>query len=159
MTKQISKLIELLKSRKLKITAAESCTGGSLSSLLTKFAGASAYFDRGYIVYSNQAKIDDLKVDAKIIKKFGAVSDVVALEMAKGALNNSKADIAVAITGIAGPEGKTANKPVGTVCFAFIFQGKKSQYTKFFLGSREQVISKSIDFVLTTLLQYLEDHR
>jgi len=155
MNNKINILANLLIDNKLKISIAESCTGGSLASLLTKIPGASNYFDRAYIVYSNQAKIEVLNVGAEKIDKFGAVSDIVALEMARGVLKNTNADIVVSITGVAGPTGGSKDKPVGMVCFAFIFKGIETTHIKFFKGSRDDVISKSLDFVLTNIISLL----
>ena len=100
------------------VAVAESCTGGLVGSALTEIAGSSRVFERGFITYSNEAKHEMLGVAPDLIDTFGAVSIAVAWAMANGALKRSKADIAVAITGVAGPEGGTDNKPVGTVVFA-----------------------------------------
>ncbi len=100
------------------VAVAESCTGGLVCAALTEISGSSAVFDRGFITYSNAAKIDVLGVPEDLIDTFGAVSVAVAWSMAQGALHHSSADIAVAVTGIAGPDGGTEQKPVGTVVFA-----------------------------------------
>ena len=100
------------------VAVAESCTGGLVSSALTEIAGSSRVFERGFVTYSNEAKHEMLGVAPDLIDTFGAVSIAVAWAMANGALKRSKADVAVAITGVAGPEGGSANKPVGTVVFA-----------------------------------------
>ena len=100
------------------VAVAESCTGGLVGSALTEIAGSSAVFDRGFITYSNEAKHEMLGVAPDLIDTFGAVSIAVAWAMADGALKRSKADVAVAITGVAGPDGGSPNKPVGTVVFA-----------------------------------------
>jgi nicotinamide-nucleotide amidase len=100
------------------VAVAESCTGGLVGSALTEIAGSSRVFDRGFITYSNEAKTEMLGVAPDLIDTFGAVSIAVAWAMADGALNRSNADVAVAITGVAGPDGGTPNKPVGTVVFA-----------------------------------------
>ncbi|GEM_PF-124055 len=101
----------------LMITTAESCTGGMISAAITGIAGSSAYFDRGFITYSNDAKIDMLGVEQDILKQFGAVSAECAAQMAEGALRRSRASIALSVTGIAGPTGGSAQKPVGLVYF------------------------------------------
>lgn len=106
-----------------RIAVAESCTGGLVSAALTEWAGSSDVFERGYITYSNAAKTEELGVSPDIIDAFGAVSIAVAWAMAKGALQRSGADIAVSITGVAGPGGGTEKKPVGTVVFACIKKG------------------------------------
>jgi nicotinamide-nucleotide amidase len=100
------------------VAVAESCTGGLVCAALTEIAGASEVFEAGYVTYSNAAKIDDLGVSEEVVETFGAVSVATAWAMARGALSASKADVAVAITGIAGPGGGTPTKPVGTVVFA-----------------------------------------
>ena len=100
------------------VAVAESCTGGLVCAALTEIAGASDIFEAGYVTYSNAAKIDDLGVSEEVVETFGAVSVATAWAMARGALSASKADVAVAITGIAGPGGGTPAKPVGTVVFA-----------------------------------------
>lgn len=104
--------------RRLKITTAESCTGGLLSGLFTELAGSSDVFERGYVTYSNRAKQDVLGVPGDLLADYGAVSEAVARAMAEGALQESRANVSVAITGIAGPGGGTAMKPVGTVHIA-----------------------------------------
>jgi nicotinamide-nucleotide amidase len=100
------------------VAVAESCTGGLVCAALTEIPGASEVFEAGYVTYSNAAKIDDLGVSEEVVETFGAVSVATAWAMARGALASSKADVAVAITGIAGPSGGSAAKPVGTVVFA-----------------------------------------
>lgn len=118
------KLLVLETAKKLNATSltlatAESCTGGGLSYWLTSVPGSSNWFERGFITYSNAAKIEMLGVHAKTIEKFGAVSEETALEMANGVLQHSQAKLSVAITGIAGPDGGSAEKPVGTVWIAW----------------------------------------
>lgn len=108
-----------------KIVVAESCTGGLVSAALTEIPGSSAVFDRGFVTYSNDAKMQELDVPLDIIETFGAVSIACAWAMAKGALQKSGADIAVAISGIAGPDGGTALKPVGTVVVARVRRGEE----------------------------------
>lgn len=105
------------------IATAESCTGGLVAGALTEIAGSSDVFDRGFVTYSNEAKVEMLGVSQNIIETFGAVSIATAWAMAQGALQNSQADVAVAITGIAGPAGGTEKKPVGTVVFACAIRG------------------------------------
>ena len=110
-------IIRIAAKNQLKITAAESCTGGMVSAALTEFPNSSSIFERGYITYSNAAKLDVLGVSDVTLQEFGAVSEEVAGQMAQGAFRAAGADIAVAVTGIAGP-GSSANKPEGRVCFA-----------------------------------------
>ena len=109
------------------VAVAESCTGGLVGSALTEIAGSSRVFDRGFITYSNEAKHEMLGVSPDLIDTFGAVSIAVAWAMADGALKRSRADVAVAITGVAGPDGGTPNKPVGTVVFAVAKRGEPSE--------------------------------
>ena len=101
-----------------KLAVAESCTGGLVCAALTEIPGSSEVLDAGYVTYSNEAKMHDLHVSDEVVETFGAVSIATAWAMAQGALDSSKADVAVAITGIAGPDGGTPSKPVGTVVFA-----------------------------------------
>ncbi|WP_219893084.1 CinA family protein [Aquisediminimonas profunda] len=110
-----------------RVVVAESCTGGLVSAALTAIAGSSGVFEAGYITYSNEAKMDMLAVDSNILETFGAVSIATAWAMAQGALTRSQADVAVAITGIAGPDGGSEQKPVGTVVFARAQKGKESE--------------------------------
>lgn len=109
----------ILREKQLFIVTAESCTGGLLATTLTDIPGSSTYFERGFIAYGNIAKQEMLNVRLKSLKKFGAVSEQVAQEMAEGALQNSHSQVAVAITGIAGPDGGSEDKSVGTVCIAW----------------------------------------
>jgi len=111
-------IVELLEEKGLKLAAAESCTGGLFAGAITSVPGSSLVFDRSFVTYSNEAKVEMLDVSEKTLDEYGAVSEACALEMAKGALEHSNADIAVAVTGIAGPGGATEGKPVGTICFA-----------------------------------------
>jgi nicotinamide-nucleotide amidase len=106
----------------LKIATAESCTGGLVASLLTEIPGSSSVIERGFVTYSNEAKTELLGVPSELIATHGAVSEAVAWAMAAGALTHSKADVAVAVTGIAGPGGATATKPVGLVHFGLAFR-------------------------------------
>lgn len=120
-----------------KVAVAESCTGGLVAGALTEIAGSSAVLDRGFVTYSNEAKMEMLGVAQDIIDTFGAVSIACAWSMAKGALDRSKADVAVAISGVAGPGGGTALKPVGTVVFARVVRnsdGEPEGELKFFEG-------------------------
>ena len=111
-------VFQQLSAHGLKLATAESCTGGMVAAAITDIAGSSSVFDRGFVTYSNEAKSEMLTVPADLISEFGAVSAEVATAMAAGALSHSAADIAVAITGIAGPTGGSAEKPVGLVHFA-----------------------------------------
>jgi nicotinamide-nucleotide amidase len=120
-----------------KVATAESCTGGLVAGAITEIAGSSAVLDRGFVTYSNEAKMEMLGVSRDIIETFGAVSIACAWAMAKGALDRSGADVAVAISGVAGPGGGTAQKPVGTVVFARVCRNAASEpegELKFFEG-------------------------
>lgn len=110
-----------------KVVVAESCTGGLVAAALTEIPGSSAVLDRGFVTYSNESKIEMLDVSLDIIETFGAVSIACAWAMAKGALARSNADVAVAISGVAGPGGGTQHKPVGTVVFAKVVRGQEGE--------------------------------
>jgi len=144
-------LSEILVSKGLTISVAESCTGGSLSSSLTSISGASSYFNCGFVTYSNQSKIDMLGVNPESIEMYGAVSEKVAHEMVIGVGQRSYSNLAVSITGIAGPSGGTASKPVGMVCFGFFFDGDVTTTTQFLKGSRSDIVSQSITYALVEL--------
>lgn len=118
-TKEVPALAERLKAHHWRLVTAESCTGGLIAASCTALAGSSDWFERGFVTYSNEAKTDMLGVDATLIAQHGAVSEAVVRAMAEGALARSHADIAVAVTGIAGPTGGSAEKPVGTVWVAW----------------------------------------
>lgn len=126
------------------LATAESCTGGMIAAACTDLAGSSAWFDRGFVTYSNEAKTEMLGVDAALITAHGAVSEPVARAMAEGALAHSKADVAVAVTGIAGPSGGSVDKPVGTVWFAWAMRGRATlAECGHFAGDREAVRSQA----------------
>jgi len=110
-------LLELCRARKIRIATVESCTGGLVSALLTEIPGSTDVFERGFVTYSNEAKTEMLGVRSDLIAAHGAVSVDVATAMAQGAITHSHADIAISVTGIAGPGGGSSHKPVGTVCF------------------------------------------
>ena len=122
------KVLEANRAIGRKIAVAESCTGGLVSAALTELPGSSDVFDSGFVTYSNEAKTEMLKVSTDVLETFGAVSIAVAWSMAQGALVRSHADVAVAITGIAGPDGGTEKKPVGTVVFAQAVRGADPQH-------------------------------
>jgi len=152
----VKELAQLLNEKSMMITTAESCTGGLLSAALTHKPGASSYFDRGFITYSNEAKQELLNVPESTIQTFGAVSEETAQAMAKGALENSHASIAISITGIAGPDGGSNEKPVGTVIFGYALKGGSSGcIQKQFSGSREDIQSQSTVTALKSLISIL----
>ena len=144
-----------LKARGLVLALAESCTGGMVAQAVTSIAGSSAWFDRAFITYSNQAKIDMLGVNNQTLMQHGAVSEQTAAEMAQGALKFSLAQISASITGIAGPDGGTADKPVGTVCFGFALKNKLKTSTQHFTGSRESVRQQASIYAITQLLELM----
>ena len=146
-------LVRLLTKKKLKISFAESCTGGQLASTITSISGASKIFNLGLVTYSNQAKIKVLKVNKNIIKKYGAVSHECCLSMVNNLSKISKANINVSITGIAGPNGGTKQKPVGLV-YIGVKRGNKTQINKYFFKNKKRsfiqkaTVKKALDLVL-----------
>jgi nicotinamide-nucleotide amidase len=142
-------LFELLSVHGLKLVTAESCTGGMVAAAITDIAGSSAVFDRGFVTYSNAAKIEMLSVPFDLIMQFGAVSEDVAVAMAQGALLHSAADISVAVTGIAGPGGASAQKPVGLVHFAVATRDTVIATVKQFGDlSRAKIRQQSVDHAI-----------
>lgn len=135
------------------IATAESCTGGWAAQVITHTAGSSAWFERGFVTYANEAKVDMLGVRPETLEKHGAVSLETAGEMAAGAINNSNAMISLAITGIAGPTGGSPDKPVGTVCFAWCVKGQApSCERRVFIGDRESIRRQSVIHALSGLI-------
>jgi nicotinamide-nucleotide amidase len=126
-TNDVSALAQALRARGWRLATAESCTGGLIAAACTALAGSSDWFDRGFVTYSNEAKVQMLGVDAALIARHGAVSEQVACAMAAGALRHSPADLAVAVTGIAGPGGAVPGKPVGTVWLATALKGREPE--------------------------------
>ncbi len=153
---KLQELRKILIERGLNISVAESCTGGMLAQHLTKYPGSSSYFDRGFITYTNQSKIDELGVNSSAIDEFGAVSLEVASEMVKGVNKKSKTSISIAITGIAGPGGATIGKPVGTVCFGFIVNGELFAEKKLFSGDRDLIIQSSVNFAIECIFNQIK---
>ena len=161
-----AKLIELadavgkvLQLSRLVLATAESCTGGWVAQAITSIAGSSAWFDRGFVTYSNQSKQDLLGVSREALENYGAVSDPVVKAMVDAALTRSRADVALAITGIAGPDGGTPEKPVGTVWIAW--QRKTASVAvrrAHFAGDRAAVRWQAVAGALSGLLEYLESH-
>jgi nicotinamide-nucleotide amidase len=142
--------------RHVMVATAESCTGGGVAEAITRISGSSAWFDRAFVTYTNTAKIELLGVSAMTLDRHGAVSEETAREMAQGALAFSHADVSVAITGIAGPTGGTAHKPVGLVYIAWGARGGDVQPRQFhFLGGRDAVRSQSIAFALQGLIELI----
>lgn len=143
--------------RRLLLATAESCTGGWAAQAITHTAGSSEWFERGFVTYSNEAKVEMLGVRPKTLEQFGAVSQETAAEMAAGALKNSNAMISLAITGIAGPTGGSPGKPVGTVCFAWCRVGETAETdTAVFAGDREAIRRQAVVHALRGLLVRLD---
>lgn len=147
------KLLEQLRSAGLIVASAESCTGGMIMAALTDIAGSSDVVDRGFVTYSNAAKTQMLGVPADLIDQYGAVSEPVARAMAEGALEHSSADIAVSVTGVAGPGGGSAEKPVGTVHFACARKGQATRHShQLFAGmDRSEVRKASVRHAMTLI--------
>jgi nicotinamide-nucleotide amidase len=154
------KLVEQLAQRLLRceyqLSTAESCTGGGIGYRLTAVPGSSLWYLGGYITYSNQAKIRDIGVKPKTLETYGAVSEQVAIEMALGCAKTSGSDLAISVTGIAGPEGGSRDKPVGTVCFGWVLRGQSVSETIFFDGDRETVRVQTIRHALEGMIKLLE---
>jgi len=147
-----------LRARGLLLATAESCTGGWVAQAVTSIAGSSDWFERGFVTYSNAAKMEMLRVKADTLRAQGAVSQQTAGEMAAGGLTRSRAQAAVAITGVAGPGGGSAEKPVGTVCFAWALKGGSVRTaTRRFDGDRDSVRRQSVIAALQGVLELLED--
>ena len=146
-----------LNARGLRLATAESCTGGWVAGAVTAIAGSSAWFDRGFVTYSNDAKMEMLGVSAATLEAFGAVSEQTAGEMAAGALAHSHAQLALSITGVAGPGGGSVEKPVGMVCFGWAGEGGAPLViTRNFSGDRESVRRQSVICALQGVLERLE---
>lgn len=147
-----------LQAKGWQLALAESCTGGMVSQAVTAIAGSSGWFDRGFVTYSNEAKVDMLGVAEKLIQAHGAVSEPVANAMALGAIQHSHAQISASITGIAGPTGGSLEKPVGTVCFGWAIKTDAEQpmklivETRYFEGDRAAIRQQAASHALTGLL-------
>lgn len=151
----------LLKERHWQLVTAESCTGGLLSSYLTEIPGSSLWFERGFVTYSNLAKQQMLSVPEPLLNEYGAVSEPVAAAMAVGALQHSAGDIAVSITGVAGPDGGSVEKPVGTVCFGWAAQGTGVSKTlrKQLSGNRQDIRLAACHEALFGILSFIKNNR
>ena len=156
MKRKLSKIKKLCDEQGLKISLAESCTGGLLSSLITELPGCSSFFETSLVTYSNKSKIDFLGVKKNTISKHGAVSHQTAKEMAKGLISKTETDIAVSITGVAGPTGGTKKNPVGTVFFGIATKNKNNTktYKKYFTKKKRKTIqSNSAKFAIDLLYE------
>lgn len=153
----VERLSELLTQRNMMVVTAESCTGGLIAATITQKSGASSFFERGFVTYSNEAKNEMLNVPMEMINEFGAVSPEVAEAMANGALANSHAYLAISVTGIAGPDGGTEEKPVGLVYFGCaIKDGSVGSINGLFDGNRKTIQTQSTITALKHLIKTLE---
>lgn len=148
-------LAAILIDKSMMLATAESCTGGLIAAACTDLAGSSAWFERGFVTYANAAKTEMLGVDATLIDTYGAVSEPVAHAMAVGALAHAHAQVAVAVTGVAGPSGGSAEKPVGTVCFGFALGHRVTTETMHFGGDRAAVRQATVRHALTRLAELM----
>ncbi|WP_093381457.1 CinA family protein [Variovorax sp. OV329] len=156
----VALLAQLLRERQWMMATAESCTGGLIAGACTDLAGSSEWFERGFVSYSNEAKNELLGVDAQLIATHGAVSEPVARAMAEGALAHSKTQAAVAVTGVAGPTGGSAEKPVGTVWFGWSVKGQPTRTERRrFDGDRAAVRAATVHYALQTLVQSISGTR
>jgi nicotinamide-nucleotide amidase len=146
-----------LKARGWMLALAESCTGGLVAEIMTRIPGSSGWVERGLVTYSNTAKMEMLGVLPETLNTFGAVSEQTAREMAQGAINHSHAQVSLSITGIAGPDGGSAEKPVGTVCFAWQIQATPAMSATYhFSGDRLAIRQQSADIALREMLKKIE---
>lgn len=148
-------MADLLLEKHLRLVTAESCTGGLIAAACTDLAGSSAWFERGFVTYSNDAKTELLEVPARLLARAGAVCEGVARAMALGALAHSHAQVAVAVTGVAGPAGGSPAKPVGTVWFGFAVPGQVITEKCLFAGDRAQVRAATVQHAFTRLVDLL----
>jgi nicotinamide-nucleotide amidase len=152
---EVGALAAALTQRGWLLAAAESCTGGLIAAACTELAGSSNWFERGFVTYSNAAKTELLGVPAALIAQHGAVSEAVARAMAQGAVARSHAQVSVAVTGVAGPGGGSADKPVGTVCFGWHAGEQTHTQTHHFTGNRAAVRAQTVAHALRQLLLLL----
>lgn len=155
----VERTAALLQAHGWMLATAESCTGGLIAGACTERAGSSAWFERGFVTYSNEAKSELLGVDPALIAAHGAVSDAVAQAMASGAVARSRAQVALAVTGVAGPTGGSADKPVGTVWFGWQVNGQLRTERRRFDGDRRTVRAATVEHALRTLVQLLDTPR
>lgn len=158
---QVKNIAEILLANNKKLAVAESCTGGWVAKVLTDLSGSSAWFERGFVTYSNQAKIEMLGVDASTLDTLGAVSEATVREMASGVLKNSHANYSLSVSGIAGPDGGSKEKPVGLVWFGWANKDDvkscdviKSE-SQVFKGDRESVREQAVSYALAGLIKLL----
>jgi nicotinamide-nucleotide amidase len=145
-----------LHQQQLMLVTAESCTGGWIAKVMTDIPGSSGWFDRGFVTYSNESKQELLGVDADTLERYGAVSEATVVQMAIGALANSRSNAAIAVSGIAGPGGDTPDKPLGTVWLAWALPGRSVQTRcEHFIGNREAVRRQAVYLALEELIRLL----
>ncbi|KTD10742.1 Competence-damage inducible protein CinA [Legionella gratiana] len=156
--KLIEEIASVLKKNNWQLVTAESCTGGLIASYLTEISGSSVWFERGFVTYSNLAKEEQLSVPSGLIEKYGAVSEPVAQAMAVGALRHSAGQVAVSVTGIAGPDGGSIEKPVGTVCFGWVAEDMLPKtLKKHYPGNRQEIRLAACQEALLGILSYLKN--
>ncbi|MGK0306476.1 MAG: nicotinamide-nucleotide amidase [Gammaproteobacteria bacterium] len=160
MTEDITQLAQrlgnTLSTKGWQISCAESCTGGGIGYAITSISGSSAWFKKGFITYSNDAKQELLGVSEDTLIQYGAVSAQTVEEMAEGAAKNANAEVAIAVSGVAGPDGGTPDKPVGTVWFGFYINGQSISQKLLITGNRQDVRIKAIEFALSNTLMLLQ---
>jgi len=152
-SEQVAQLAQLLRQRQWMLATAESCTGGMIAAACTDLAGSSDWFERGFVTYSNNAKSEMLGIEPGLIAVHGAVSDAVVAAMAANAVARSHAQVAVAVSGIAGPAGGSPDKPVGTVWFGWQVDGQLRTERRVFTGDRAAVRLATVTYALQVLLQ------
>ena len=153
---KVRALAQALLAQGWKLATAESCTGGLIAAACTELSGSSGWFERGFVTYSNAAKTELLGVDAALIEAHGAVSEPVARAMAEGAVARSRAQVSVAVTGVAGPSGGSADKPVGTVWFGWSVGGEVRTERRRFEGDRAAVRAATVHYALQNLVGLLQ---
>jgi nicotinamide-nucleotide amidase len=152
----IKQLFSLLDQHQWRVVTAESCTGGMIAAALTDMAGSSAYFDRGFVTYSNESKMEQLDVQPLTIERMGAVSEQTARLMARGAYAHSNADLAVSVTGVAGPGGGSDEKPVGLVYIGLSTDDYAAVHKHHFDGDRASIRQQTVEAAIRHMIDYLE---
>ena len=150
-----ARLAQLLVSRGWTLATAESCTGGMIAAACTDLSGSSVWFERGFVTYSNAAKTECLGVCAALVQQHGAVSEAVVRAMARGAITHSRAEVSIAVTGVAGPTGGSAEKPVGTVWFGWSVHGQVATELQRFTGDRAAIRAATVEHAIQLLLRDL----
>lgn len=156
MNELVSQIAGLLAQRAWTLSTCESCTGGLIAKTLTDMSGSSAWFNGGLVTYTNASKVKLAEVPEALIETYGVVSEPVAIAMADGCTVALNTQVAVSVTGIAGPGGGTPTKPVGTVCFGWALPEKQTSSTQLFSGNREHVRTQALTFALEHLKGFLE---